>query len=92
MGSVPVSSSQEQSAISDIETGTAGGSSLVLAICRVLKIDPPVVSRNREQARWVEAGRVLAARAPSAFRRQLDYVEGLIADLAAASEKQSGDS
>lgn len=79
-----------QAMISDIETGQVGGSSVVLAICRELGIDPPVVTENDLQRRWVEAGRVLAVRAPTAFRRQLEYIEGLITDLTPDDGRHSG--
>jgi putative transcriptional regulator len=81
-----------QAQISDIETGQSLASSVILAICRELDIDPPVVTENQLQRRWIEAGRVLAVRSPTAFRRQLEFVEGLVADLAADEDGQSGNS
>ena len=81
-----------QTQISDIENYKTKSSSAVLAICRELKMDPPVVTENDLQRRWVEAGRVLAARAPTAFRRQIEYIEGLVSDLAVDGGGQSGNS
>lgn len=81
-----------QAQISDIENYVSKSSSVILAICRVLGIDPPVVTESILQRRWVDAGRVLAARSPTAFRRQLEFVEGLVSDLAADEGGQSGNS
>ncbi len=68
-----------QATISDIESGEQGGSSYVLAICRILNIPPPVVTGDELERRWIEAGRALRARRAQLFERQLLFVEEMVA-------------
>ena len=71
-----------QATVSAIETGDVRASSHVLAICRLLKMDVPVVTGSDLQRRWVEVGQVLAARMPATFLRHLEMFETIIGDVA----------
>jgi transcriptional regulator with XRE-family HTH domain len=70
-----------QAGVSDIETGRSSGSDRVLDVCRLLGIDPPIVTNNEVQRRWVEIGRVLQSRAPNTLRRQMEFLADVIKDL-----------
>ena len=78
-----------QAVISDIERGIAKSSTVVRKICAVLHIPLPVNAEDAQERRWIEAGRVLRARRPNLFARQLAFVEEMIAEPGSAS--QSGD-
>lgn len=71
-----------QATISQIERGV-GSSSSVLAICKVLGIDPPSVGETPEMQRWIDVGRVLARR-PDLLAYHLQMLETLAASLAPA--------
>ena len=68
-----------QATISAIEKGE-GASSSVLAICRVLRIEPPVVGLTPELARWLAVGRVLALH-PRVLEYHLAGLEAVAAAL-----------
>jgi transcriptional regulator with XRE-family HTH domain len=69
-----------QAVISDIERGIARSSSVVRTICAVLQIPLPVNAEDDQERRWIEAGRVLRARRPNLYARQLAFVEELVAE------------
>jgi ribosome-binding protein aMBF1 (putative translation factor) len=72
-----------QVGISSIETGDVKSSRAVRRISRVLGMSLPVVTDDDLQRRWVDAGTVLAHRAPNAFLRYLEMIEAFLADLPA---------
>ena len=61
--------------VSLIESGTTGSSSLVLAICRILDVDPPAFLEDELARRWREAGSVMRRHDPAAFDALLTVVE-----------------
>lgn len=78
-----------QAVISDIERGIARSSTVVRKICSVLQIPLPVNAEDEQERRWIEAGRVLRARRPNLFARQLAFIEEILAD--AGEVGHSGD-
>lgn len=73
-----------QAAISLVESGGSGSSSLVLRICRKLEIPPPLVLEDALERRWLEAGRALRSRRPHLFESHLGFAEAAIAELSDA--------
>lgn len=63
--------------ISKIESGEAGSSSFVLAICRVLNIPEPVHFANEEQREWSQLGHVLRQQ-PERYRAALNLLKLMV--------------
>jgi transcriptional regulator with XRE-family HTH domain len=66
-----------QGAISLIENGVSGSSQKLLAICRVLDMDPPSFLAHDDDARWLEAGQRLRRSDPTRFQIMLGTIESL---------------
>lgn len=82
-----------QATISAIETGKQGQSStVVLDVCRVLDLPPPMPGQPAELRRWLEVGRVLHNNHATLFSYHLDVLEQLVASLAAARQRSGGGS
>ena len=79
-----------QAAISLIESGGSGSSSLVLRICRKLEIPPPLVLDDALERRWLEAGRALRSRRPNLFESQLAFVESAVAEFSQQEQTEDG--
>lgn len=69
-----------QSTISMIENGH-GSSSVVLAVCRVLGLEPPAIVLSEDLRRWLEVGQVILVRNSSLFSATLTSMEQLAAAL-----------
>lgn len=78
-----------QGAISLIETGVTGSSQKLLAICRVLDVDPPSFLTHAEDARWLQAGQDLRRSDPTRFRIMLSTIESL-AKAPSAGKPENG--
>jgi transcriptional regulator with XRE-family HTH domain len=66
-----------QAVISSIETGDIASSKKVMAICRVLKIPPPIVMVDPDIERLVVAALALRSRNAELFTAQLMLLENL---------------
>lgn len=69
-----------QNIVSLIESGEVTSSSYVLAICKVLKIPPPMHFDNEDDATWSQLGHLLRTRNMKQFRRALALVEAMLED------------
>jgi transcriptional regulator with XRE-family HTH domain len=66
-----------QAMVSGIERGSSGGSSAVLAICKLLHIAPPVAGLPADVERLVVAALTLKVRSPERYSAILDTIEAL---------------
>jgi transcriptional regulator with XRE-family HTH domain len=73
-----------QAVISDLETGAQSGSTVVLAVCKVLGITPPaVLVEDVDDERWLQVGRMLRRRSRGKYERWLTM---LLAEMDDASD------
>jgi transcriptional regulator with XRE-family HTH domain len=66
-----------QAMVSQIENGIAGSSGKLLAICRVLSLDPPQFLAYDDEAAWLEIGRALRRKNPASFEAVLKLAQSL---------------
>lgn len=80
-----------QATISAVEKGVDDrgrpvASDRVLAICRFLAIDPPVIGQSAMMARWIAVGRALEHRDPGTLASWLETLERTVKSLAPATD------
>ncbi|MEK9646078.1 MAG: helix-turn-helix transcriptional regulator [Alphaproteobacteria bacterium] len=85
-----------QPTISTIESGVDDqgrpvASSHILAICRHLKIDPPVIGQSAAMLRWIAVGRALEHRDPETLAQWLATLERTVQSLAPATTAATPD-
>ncbi len=72
--------------ISKIESGQSGGSSEILAICGILKIQPPQHFADEWQKKWAELGQVLRHKSPDHAEAAMRLVEAMSKPASASPE------
>lgn len=78
-----------QATISALESGKAGrSSSVVLSVCRVLGLAPPIVSGSPRLRRWVAVGQLLEAHHDVLFAYHLQMLEALASSLSTKTEAE----
>lgn len=85
-----------QATISAIEKGVndQGGSvasDRVLAICRFLGIDPPVIGQSPMLVRWISVGRALEHRDPGTLASWLETLERTVKSMSPSTDALNPD-
>lgn len=81
-----------QNMISLIESGAVRSSKYVLAICKKLRIRPPVFHESEDQQTWAELGVLLEAKSPRQFRQAMALVEAMVQDQTEERDEASTNS
>lgn len=73
------------------ENGRPVSSSLVLPICRVLGIAPPVIGQSPLMTRWIAVGRALEHRSAELLSSQLESLEYMVRAMSPAEAGPASD-
>jgi transcriptional regulator with XRE-family HTH domain len=77
-----------QAVISDLETGAQSGSTVIMAVCKVLGITPPhVMVEDVDDERWLRVGRMLRRRNRGKYERWLTMLLAEMDDTPDSDDK-----